>query len=93
VIKIRLNGKEQQVPVDMTVTGLLLRGKIRPELVTVEVNGSVLQKLDYDHTVLRGEDDVEVVFYMGGSSGGSCLQGKKVIDSKSKPFNYFNNPR
>ena len=43
-------------------------GKIRPELVTVEVNETILQKLDYDATQIKEGDNVEFVFYMGGGS-------------------------
>ncbi len=50
----------------MMVSELLLKWKIRPELVTVEVNGAILQKLDYESTEIKAGDKVEFVFYMGG---------------------------
>ena len=65
-IKILLNGKEQEIKAGTTVTDLLLKWKVRPELVTVEVNESILQKLDYDSAELKAGDHVEFVFYMGG---------------------------
>ena len=65
-IKIQLNGKEQEIKSGMTVSDLLLKWKIRPELVTVEVNENILQKLDYDGTEIKADDKVEFVFYMGG---------------------------
>ncbi len=65
-VKIRLNGKEQEIQSGMTVSDLLLKWKIRPELVTVEVNENILQKLDYDGTEIKPGDNVEFVFYMGG---------------------------
>ena len=65
-IKIRLNGKEQEIKSGMTVSDLLLKWKIRPELVTVEINETILQKLDYETTVIKEADNVEFVFYMGG---------------------------
>ena len=65
-IKIRLNGKEQEVNGGMTVSDLLLKWKVRPELVTVEVNENILQKLEYDGTEIKQGDSVELVFYMGG---------------------------
>lgn len=68
MIKIKLNGKENQIQSGMTVSDLLLKWKIRPELVTVEVNETILQKLDYESTELKEADQVEFVFYMGGGS-------------------------
>lgn len=67
-IKIQLNGKEQEIRAGMTVSELLLKWKIRPELVTVEVNENILQKLDYDGTGIKAGDRVEFVFYMGGGA-------------------------
>lgn len=66
MIKIQLNGKEQEIQAGMTVSDLLLKWKVRPELVTVEVNENILQKLEYDTTSISDGDRVEFVFYMGG---------------------------
>ena len=66
LIKITLNGKEQQISGGLTVADLLLKWKIRPELVTVELNEMILQKLDYESTQIKDGDHVEFVFYMGG---------------------------
>ncbi len=67
-IRIKLNGKEQQIKEGLNVSDLLLKWKIRPELVTVEVNENILQKLDYETTDIKEGDVVEFVFYMGGGS-------------------------
>ena len=67
-IKIKLNGKDNEIKAGMTVSDLLLKWKVRPELVTVEVNETILQKLDYETTPLKAGDHVEFVFYMGGGA-------------------------
>ena len=68
LIKIHLNGKDQEIQSGLKVSDLLLKWKIRPELVTVEVNETILQKLDYETTELKTGDNVEFVFYMGGGT-------------------------
>lgn len=68
LIKIILNGKERETQAGMTVSELLTKWKMRPELVTVEVNEDILQKLDYETTRLKDGDRVEFVFYMGGGA-------------------------
>ena len=68
MIKFKLNGKPQEIQSGLTVSDLLLKWKIRPELVTVEVNENILQKLDYEGTAIQNGDNVEFVFYMGGGS-------------------------
>lgn len=66
LIKITLNGKPQEIKAGLTVTDILVKWRIKPELVTVEINEEIIQKLDYDTTGVKGGDHVEFVFYMGG---------------------------
>lgn len=67
-IKITLNGKPQEIKAGMTVTDLLTKWRMRPELVTVEINENILQKLEYDTTEIKNADKVEFIFYMGGGA-------------------------
>jgi sulfur carrier protein len=67
-VQITLNGKPNEIKAGTTVSDLLLKWKIRPELVTVEINENILQKLDYDTTTIKNGDHVEFVFYMGGGA-------------------------
>ena len=68
MVKITLNGKEQEIKAGLSVSDLLVKWRMRPELVTVEINETILQKLDYDSTVIQAGDKVEFIFYMGGGS-------------------------
>ena len=65
-VKIVLNGKPNDIRPGMTVTDLLIKGRMRSELVTVEINGHILQKFDYDSTRIQEGDKVEFIYYMGG---------------------------
>ena len=65
-IKITLNGKPNAIESGLTVTDLLCKWRMRPELVTVEINEHILQKLDYDSTEIKAGDKIEFIFYMGG---------------------------
>jgi thiamine biosynthesis protein ThiS len=67
-IKIHLNGKPQEIKAGMTVTDLLTKWRMKPELVTVEINEEILQKLEYESKVIQNGDHVEFVFYMGGGN-------------------------
>ncbi len=68
-IQITLNGKLNEIKAGMTVSELLAKWRMRPELVTVEINEDILQKLDYETAVIKAGDKVEFVFYMGGGTG------------------------
>ena len=65
-VKIILNGKSNEIKSGMTVSDLLTKWRMRPELVTVEINENILQKLDYESTEIKEGDKVEFIFYMGG---------------------------
>ena len=67
-IHISLNGKPNEIQSGMTVSELLTKWRMRPELVTVEINETILQKLEYDAAVIQNGDKVEFVFYMGGGN-------------------------
>ena len=53
LIQITLNGKPNEVVAGLTVSDLLLKWKIRPELVTVEVNETILRSWTMTRRVWR----------------------------------------
>lgn len=63
---IFLNGKKEEINDGMSISGLLETKKIRPEIVTVELNEKIIDKSDYLKTALSPNDRVEFVYYMGG---------------------------
>ena len=67
-VQIILNGKPTKVKPGLTVSDLLTQWRMRPELVTVELNDIILQKLDYETTRVREGNRIEFIFYIGGSS-------------------------
>lgn len=67
-ITIYLNGKKENIDEGMTITGLLAVKKIRPEVVTVELNEKIVEKNKYASMVLNANDRLEFVYYMGGGS-------------------------
>ena len=66
---IYLNGKKSEIKGSMSVSQLLEGRKVRPEIVTVEVNNAIVEKAKYSNTMLKPEDKVEFVYYMGGGEG------------------------
>lgn len=69
-IVIKLNGKETELVKGITVGQLLDSQKIRREMVTVQVNGVIIDRNQFDTTPLEDGDEVEFLYYMGG--GISC---------------------
>ncbi len=65
-IKILLNGKEEVLANEMSISELLKKKNIRPEAVTVELNEKIISRQDYQSILLKEEDTLEFVFFMGG---------------------------
>lgn len=71
---ITLNGKKEEIPEGITILKLLEIKKIRPEVVTVELNENIIEKDKFSTTLLNQDDQAEFVYYMGG--GGSTQPPK-----------------
>jgi sulfur carrier protein len=67
-IVIKLNGKETELAEGTTVGELLDSRKIRREMVTVQVNGVIIDRNQFDTTPLKDGDEVEFLYYMGGGT-------------------------
>jgi len=63
---IYLNGKKEKIKDDMNISHLLEAKKIRPEVVTVELNDEIVKKAEFKDVKLKPEDKLEFVYYMGG---------------------------
>lgn len=63
---MRINGKETTLPQNTTVTDMLKSFDYRPEIVAVEINEEIISKADYDTYIIKENDVVEIVQFMGG---------------------------
>ena len=66
-----INGKEINIIDGLTVNQLLARENVQmPDMVSVELNGQILKRTKFDQIVLKDDDKVEFLYFMGG---GKCL--------------------
>ena len=64
-----INGKETNINDDLTVNQLLAQENVQmPDMVSVELNGQILKKTRFEETVLKDDDKVEFLYFMGGGS-------------------------
>ena len=69
-MKITVNGKEISFTEDLILNKLLIRQNVKmPEMVSVELNGRILKRSDFDQTILKDADKVDFLYFMGGGSG------------------------
>lgn len=65
-MEITLNGEKEILDGEKNVLQLLEGLELKPEIVTVNLNGTVLQKEEFDGTLLKEGDEVDILMFMGG---------------------------
>ena len=66
-MKLIVNGKEDNLAEDLAVSQLLIEKNVKmPDMVSVELNGKILKKTDFETTKLKDGDKVEFLYFMGG---------------------------
>jgi sulfur carrier protein len=65
-LTIRLNGEPYDIATPLTISALLAQLNIDPRIVAVEHNVTVVKRQQYDQTIVRDGDEVEIVKFVGG---------------------------
>ncbi|HIY28409.1 MAG TPA: sulfur carrier protein ThiS [Firmicutes bacterium] len=63
---MKCSGKEIHLEAPVSVRAFLLEQGYQPERVAVERNGQIVRRADFDKELLREEDTVEIVHFVGG---------------------------
>ena len=63
---ITLNGDSYPLAGDTSLIALLERLNMRRGRVAVEINREIVPKADYDATIVRAGDHVEIINFVGG---------------------------
>jgi len=64
---VSVNGKEETVDEGLTISQLLKKQTVKmPEMVSVELNGNILDRDAFASTRLQANDQVEFLYFMGG---------------------------
>jgi sulfur carrier protein len=66
VAQIQLNGKSYEINNGINLSKLLNKLKIQKNKVAIEVNGEIVEKNKYPNLILRKNDKVEIVHFIGG---------------------------
>ena len=68
-MKITVNGKVIETEA-ASLTGFLAEQQVKsPDQVSIELNGSILQREEFGGTALHEGDQVEFFYFMGGGRG------------------------
>ena len=66
VAKIQLNGAPFKVKKGMNLNELLDNLKIANNKVAIELNGTIAEKSKYSNIILKENDKLEIVHFIGG---------------------------
>jgi len=65
-LAITLNGEPYTLEGDPHLTALIATLKMRPTRIAVELNRQVVPKAEYDRTILKAGDELEIINFVGG---------------------------
>ena len=67
-MEVKINGELETIEKEgVTVSELLkLKDVKMPEMVSVEHNGEMLEREQFDSTVVKAGDEIEFLYFMGG---------------------------
>jgi sulfur carrier protein len=66
-MNIIINGNETIVTDEITINSLLIERKVKmPEMVSVELNGEIVDRDLFSEIFLKSGDQVELIYFMGG---------------------------
>lgn len=69
-MKLLINGKQADINKNFTIGRLLIQENVKmPEMVSVELNGQIIKRSDFEKTALKDGDNVEFLYFMGGGHG------------------------
>ena len=64
--KIQLNGKKITIKTRISIYQLLKNLKLSNKKIALELNGMIIQKINYKKKFLKSNDKVEIVHFIGG---------------------------
>ncbi|MHC4075328.1 MAG: sulfur carrier protein ThiS [Planctomycetota bacterium] len=78
-MKLTVNGKEIEFNTDLTVSKLLAEQNVKmPDMVSVELNGGILKRSEFEKTTLNEGDKIEFLYFMGGGNVINPRTNRKV---------------
>jgi sulfur carrier protein len=73
---LHINGEQRDFPDGLTVAALVAQLGMKPDRVAVELNLEIVPRTQWDATMLKNGDKLEVVHFVGG--GSTSLAGKET---------------
>ncbi|WP_368490881.1 sulfur carrier protein ThiS [Clostridium sp. BJN0013] len=70
-MNIKINGDPKEINNGLTVTELLKIGNVEmPDMVSVQLNDEFVDRANFSTTVLKENDKIDFLYFMGGGTFG-----------------------
>ena len=73
-MRIKINGEPQEVEQGINLSKLVATLGLKPEQIAIELNQNVVRRADWPNTLLRPDDNIEIVHFVGGGASGTQHQ-------------------
>jgi len=67
-LRIHVNGESHEVADELSLQDLVDHLKLAPKRLAIELNQNVVRRGDWPTMILREDDRVEIVHFVGGGS-------------------------
>ena len=65
-MNLRINGEDRVVLDNLSLKELVTQLDLTPERIAIELNHNVVRRAEWPSTVLKENDQVEIVHFVGG---------------------------
>ena len=70
-MNIKVNGDIKEIKNSVNVTEVLVSENVEmPDMVSVQLNGEFVDRDKFPETILKENDEIEILYFMGGGSFG-----------------------
>jgi thiamine biosynthesis protein ThiS len=76
-LRVYINGESRELSGEVSLAELIEQLDLPAARIAVEVNRDVVRRGDWGSTVLRDEDRVEIVHFVGGGAGPAAVGGSE----------------
>lgn len=66
MIEITVNGENKNVEENLNLQALLLKLDLPGKRIAIELNKNVVRKKDWSNTIVSGQDQIEIIHFVGG---------------------------
>lgn len=73
-LNLRINGEDREVADNVSLTELVAQLDLTPARIAIELNQNVVRRANWPSTVLKENDRLEIVHFVGGGKGRKSLQ-------------------